>query len=98
MANAETHVQRGADDLGHAAPLRSGGPVSTGLHRLVVCLGGVAAALALNVTRPALAAQAPAAATQSIDLAARLAARTVRGVNRTVTRLEGARPGVHLGE
>lgn len=72
--------------------------MSTGLHRLVVSLGGVAVALALNVAWPALAAQVPAAATQSIDLAARLAARTVRGVNRTVTRLEGPRPGVHLGE
>jgi hypothetical protein len=45
------------------------------------------------------AAQAPASgALQKVDLAASLAAGTVRTVNRKTTKLEGSRLGVHLSE
>jgi hypothetical protein len=63
-----------------------------------VCLVGLALASALGAKPPSVAAIAGGAAPQPIDLAERLAAGKLRGVNRGVTALQGPRKGVHLDE
>jgi hypothetical protein len=52
--------------------------------------------VALNISLPARVQQS--SAPQSIDLAERLAAGKLRGVNRDATPLQGARKGVHVDE
>ncbi len=68
------------------------------MRRLTTC---TIAALVLCVPRPnpVTAAQQPASASaQQIDLAAQLAAKKLRPVNRTVTALQGSPGGVHVTE
>jgi hypothetical protein len=60
------------------------------------CVTIAAGIVALNVSIPARARQSPAP--QSIDLAERLTAGKLRGVNRDVTPLQGTRRGVHVSE
>ena len=59
-------------------------------------LVALAAVVALGARLPAR--MQPATASQSIDLAERLAAGKLRGVNREVTPLSGDRRGVHVNE
>ena len=70
------------------------------MHRLTICTSGVLVLLSLLDARSRIvAAQAPrSGALQRIDLAERLAAGKLRGVNRDVTRLEGGPDGVHMSE
>ena len=66
--------------------------------RASACLAAVAFAGALGATAPSIVAISDTDAPQPIDLAERLAAGKLRGVNRDATPLQGNRKGVHVDE
>jgi hypothetical protein len=70
------------------------------MHRLTMCARSVLVVLCVFQAQPCIVAgQAPqSGALQRIDLAERLAAGKLRGVNREVTRLQGSPDGVHMAE